>query len=465
MLQIIFDCKKITKKTISRTPKLVLQGSFDGIENVKRDNNIKRVEGVAYPVILTIMNHFSYDVSFDFKATASLKDYNGNTYDLEFEQSVSVPKNQSVEIAMFDNSGFFKSRLQLGSVDFQNNKQSAKQDYSSNSPFLINMDEMTNPYNGFQSRDELEEYFLFLDYVNDNGSLYARGILLQFLFDDLKKIKPDSVLKIAGNEINLAKNDVDYLRSVIQMDIISKMMTYVEDLIIFSVSMLEPNRNYYRLLDEKDPDIGDRVTKFFANLDKLSDDKVRTILSYDHPNNSDFDPGEAEMVNKVIQQNIQQFKQNLKSISEFRDTHIQMFRRYKHAGWPSIFGAQSQQPLGSKMFDSYTIVPVGSDPLQDVFLLPYSDNVIQRYKTMIGILQQMIIPVVKNRLDSINRQTTGIVPGIPTQISSAEKAIFNELIKKFHQNNPIHCRDRAFHFASKVNRKKIKWYSDSDSPM
>ena len=464
MLQIMFDCIKITKKTISRTPELVLQGSFDEIENIKRNNKINRVEGVAYPVILTIINHFSNNVSFDFKATASLKDYNGNTYDLEFEQSVSVSKNQSVEITMFDNSGFLESRLQLDSVDFQNNKQSIKQNYFS-SPFLINMDEMTNPYNGFQCRDELEEYFLFLDYVNDNGSLYARGILLQFLFDNLKKIKHDSVLKIAGNKINLVKNDVNYLRSVIQMDIISKIMTYVEDLIIFSVSMLEPNKNYYRLLDEKDPDVGNRITKFFANLDKLNDGEVRTILSYDYPNNSDFDPSETELLNKVIQKNIQHFKQNLKSISEFRDTHIQLFRRYKHAGWPSIFGAQPQRPLDSKMFDSYTIVPVGSDPLHDVFPLPYSDNVIQRYRTMIEILQELIIPVVKNRLNSINRQTTGIIPNIPTQLSSSEKAIFSGLVKKFHQNNPIRCRDNDFHFTSNVNKKTIKWYLNSDPPM
>lgn len=464
MLQIIFNCRKITKKTISKAPELVLQGSFDEIENVKRDNNVKRIEGAAYPVILIVTNHFSYDVSFNFKATASLKDYNGNTYNLEFRQNVPVLKNQSVEISMFDNSGFLESRLQLDSVDFQNNKQSAKQDYSSNSPFLINMDEMTNPYNGFQSRGELEEYLLLSDYVNDKGSLYARGILLRFLFDDLKKIKPDSVLKIDGNEINLTKKDVDYLRSAMQMDIISKIMTYVEDLVIFSVSMLESNKNYYRLLDEKDPDIGDRVTKFFANLDKLSDDKACTILSYDYPNNSDFDPSETELINKVIQKNIQQFKQSLKFISEFRDTHIQLFRRYKHAGWPSMFGAQSQRPLGSKMFDFYTIVPIGPDPLQDVFPLPYSDNVIQRYKTTIGILQQLIIPVVKNRLDSINLQTTGIIPDIFTQLSGAEENILGGLVKKFHENNPIHCRDRDFYFPSNINKKKIKWYLDSDSP-
>ena len=127
MLQIIFDCKKITKKTISRAPELVLQGSFDGIENIKRDHNIKRVENVAYPVILIIMNPFSYNVSFDFKATAMLKDYNDNTYNLEFEQRVSVPPNQRFKVSMFDNSGFLESRLQLDSVDFQNSKQSTKQ--------------------------------------------------------------------------------------------------------------------------------------------------------------------------------------------------------------------------------------------------------------------------------------------------------------------------------------------------
>ena len=460
---LIFDCKKSTKKINSRTPKSGLQDSFYLVENIKRDYNIKRIKDVAYPVILTIMNDFSYDVSFNFKVTALLKEYNGNTHDLRFKQNVSVPRNQNVEIVMFDNSGFLESRLQLDSVDFQNNKQSTKQNYSSNSPFLINMDEITNPYNGFQSKDELEGYFLFLDYVNYRGSLYARGMLLQFLFDDLKKIKPDTVLQIDGNEINLTKNNVYYLRSAMQTDIISKIMIYVEDLIIFSVSMLEPDKNYYRLLDKKSPDVGNRVTEFFDDLDELSDGDARTILSHDYPNNSDFDPDEIKLVNEIIQENIQQFKQNLKLISEFRDGHIQMFRRYKHAGWPSVFGVQLQQPSSSKTFDSYTIIPVDSDPLNDVVLLPYSNDVIQRYKKMIIILRQTITPVVKNRIGSINRQTTGIIPDIPTHRSNVEKAIFNVLVKKFHQNNPIRCRDRGFHFASEVNEKTIKWYLNSDS--
>ena len=457
----MFDCKKVTEKTISRAPKLVLQGSFDGIENIKRDNNIKRVEGVAYPVILIIINHFSYDVNFDFKATASLKDYNGNTYDLEFEQSVPVPKNRSMEVIMFDNSGFFESRLQLGSVDFQNNTQSTKPNYFSNSPFLINMDEMTNPYNGFQNSDELEEYFLLSNYLHHSG-FSARGLLLQLMFENLKKINSNSVFQIAGKRIHLIEHDSNYLRCVIQMDIISKMMTYVEDLIIIIISMLEPNKNYYHLLDEKNPDVGNRITEFFDNLNELSESQLLTILSYNYPDNSEFDSSEAALVKRVIYKKIEEFRRNLKVILEFRNAHIQPFRRYKHAGLPCVFGARLQQQLGYEKSDFGTIVSVGKDPLRDVFPLPYSYNIIQRYKKIIEILQQMIIPVIKNRVDSIERNTTGIIHKIPEQLSDNESVIFNELVEKFHINNPMRCQDHDFYFASKAEKEKIKWYFGSD---
>lgn len=458
MLNITFDCKKVTMQTISNAPGLLLEGSFNEIEKIKSDNNIERINGVSYPVIFKITNSFPYDVIFDFKVTALLKDYGGDTYDLELGQNVHVPTNQELEFTMFDNSGFLESILRLDSISFQSGEPDIKDDYFIDHYFLINMDEMTNSYYGFRSKNELEEYFLLFNYLH-NGGIYARGMLLKLMFDDLKRSRPNSILTIDGHENKLTGNDANYLRSMIQVDIISKIMIYVEDLIIIIDSMMEPNKNYYHLLDEHDPDVGTRVTTFLDNLSKLSDDEMRTILCYTYPDNSAFDSNETELVNRIIQENIQQFKQNLELLSRFRNAHTQMFRRYKHAGLPIVFGVPLQPPLSDK-FEFCTVVSVDRDPLRDIFPVPYFDDVAQRYKELIKILEELITIVIKNRLESIKRKTTGIIPDAPNHLSSTEKNIFSGLVAKFSRNNPLRCRNCDFHFVAHNVGEKMKWYLD-----
>jgi hypothetical protein len=84
-------------------------------------------------------------------------------------------------------------------------------------------------------------------------------------------------------------------------------------------------------------------------------------------------------------------KNFLEKVKTFRDTHVEVFRRYKHGGIPIIPGVEvnftnPDNPYTKSAFDSYTLVLIGKDPLKDAMLVPYSDKVLEAYPILISSL-------------------------------------------------------------------------------
>jgi hypothetical protein len=132
----------------------------------------------------------------------------------------------------------------------------------------------------------MQNYLLLENYIK--SSLPARGLLLKFMFKTLKEITQHRSFEFEGQAISFEKEDLPALQSMLQIDIIAKIMMYVEDLIIILLAILEADGNYFLLLDrhsKEEPDVGDRIKLFFRDKDNFSMEDWRKMLSYINPGN------------------------------------------------------------------------------------------------------------------------------------------------------------------------------------
>jgi hypothetical protein len=121
----------------------------------------------------------------------------------------------------------------------------------------------------FDEKTELE--YMMLRNYQENG-LVGRRVLIQIPFVALEKIEEDKWYT------KVDENEKPKVRGIIQIDIISKIRMYMEDLAILSESFIS-QRNFYDLLDSVN--IGDMVGNFFRKrLPTISDEEICKIMSY-----------------------------------------------------------------------------------------------------------------------------------------------------------------------------------------
>jgi hypothetical protein len=104
------------------------------------------------------------------------------------------------------------------------------------------------------------EYTLLRTYQEN---IDTRGVLLRIPFVALEQIENDSW----GNK-KFSDDEKVRLRSIIQVDIVSKIMVYVEDLAILSESFIQ-DRDFYDLIVDENINIG-RLTGVFVSDVSLS---------------------------------------------------------------------------------------------------------------------------------------------------------------------------------------------------
>jgi hypothetical protein len=98
-----------------------------------------------------------------------------------------------------------------------------------------------------------------------------------------------------GEKYSFSEEQTLALKSMIQIDIISKIMMYIEDLFTILIAMKDFNADYYRLLDENlesnydNKDLGDRISQFIKDETKFSSEDSRRILSYIEVDKTNFD--------------------------------------------------------------------------------------------------------------------------------------------------------------------------------
>jgi hypothetical protein len=172
---------------------------------------------------------------------------------------------------------------------------------------------------------------LLLRNYQENG-VCLRGFLLRIRFLALGQIEEDKW------PFELNENKKLKFKAFIQLDIISKIMMYIEDLAILSESFMS-QQNFCDILNDNSINIGDMIRCFFEKISYISDEGIYKIMSYAAPSQLSLDDKSTIVLNKHLNSNVKELKRILKEIGDFGNTNHPLFKRFKHAGTPIFCGA------------------------------------------------------------------------------------------------------------------------------
>jgi len=426
----------------------IKRSEFSRFEQYKSSQNI--VSNNKYPYLLVEFDGSDSkirDIILGIKIQANSTDV------LNFELKEPIlPKN----LILLSLESVEKLFINIEHVTFSIDQTQYKE-VSTNAPIVFDQ----SYFHNFE-KNELERntYYSLSNYFH--GSFYYRGILLKIAFNNLHDLEKNGYLVYNGKKVQYSEDSLGLVKSLIQIEIISKIMMYIEDL----VALLESNRlniNYYELLDKStknDIDLGERIGNFFKSLDTFTSSDWKKILCYIQDNQNAY-PKANELMNKSIER----VKDFLKYMDSFSKSHSRIFRRYKHAGFPiRYFGKTDLSKYFPTPFDFSTAVYIGNDQLKDIVFLPYSNEIIESYKILLPALQLFLKDVLINRLDSMSRGVEGIIPRHlsvnPFDAKSYEHEYSSDL-EKFELEYPKKFIN--VHFESVINDsylKEMTWYTN-----
>lgn len=307
----------------------------------------------------------------------------------------------------------------------------------------------------------VDEYVMLRMYEEN---IVKRGFLLRIPFVTLDQIENDSWRYPISNE------EKPEVRTMIQIEIISKIMMYIEDFAVLAQSRMW-QRSYYSFLTNKSIDLGSMVGDFIKRLDHLSYDEICKVMSYLNATGSgSYD----ELLRKHIDYHVNKMKNKLKEIKDFSsEAHHGIYKRFKHAGMPIISGCPVQFAVSDplRQFDSFNIVSMGLDPLKDIIIVPYSSRVVHKYEIFIETLQEVLRELVSNRRIFLERDIQRMIPIQYNKdlFSSQEVESMKARIDHFYSNYPIKRRPSPINIdlnGAKYKNvlEKIHWYWVAHNP-
>lgn len=307
------------------------------------------------------------------------------------------------------------------------------------------------------------EHFLLSEY-------HKRGIFSRTKIIQLFRTTIQNQLKIVDKltkepEFGLSTNQ---LISTLQIGLVSQLMMFIEDVAVLCWSFLE-NKNYYQYLDKEsqDEDLGNIIGMFFSKIDSLSDDDLKEILQYLDPQNYEFESDEEKsLLISAMEKNYSSTRKFLKKLEVFRDNHIGIFRRYKHASFPFLMGVEI--PVGDvdyKKFDFTTFTPIShKDPTKIMLSMPFSQDVLISYENLNMDIFLFLTAVVNNRLIVIERNAKGVPPShmdhFSRKFSTPELDILKKLWKRYEISHPK--LEGEFRSTAKMSTAYTFWYVHLD---
>jgi hypothetical protein len=387
-------------------------------------------------------------------------------FPIEFTYLYEIHSTKFYNGLLFDISGFKQVSIKIDNINYRIPSGETRSKYKSNSPLIVDTLDLDNPYHGFKSYDEMQVYLLLKNYIQ--SSLPARSLLLKLMFRAMDEISTHKGFEISGQKFKFTDQEIPVINSIIQIDIISKIMMYIEDLISLLIGMKDFDGNYYGLLDRKsrgDIDLGKRIQGFIDSVENFTPWEWKKMLSYASSDEFTLSPTAI----KLIEGNIEGFKKVFRLIRLFRDTHIQIFRRYKHAGLPFRPGYIYPLPFPrtSIIFDSYSMISMGANPLLDVVPLPYSNDVLESYRALTDILETYIWDIVENKTECLRKRINGVIPSqnySPEIFSQEENSEIQSTLDEFDIKYPNRAYNDVYKFQiTPKNTVDMKWYIDLKS--
>ena len=145
------------------------------------------------------------------------------------------------------------------------------------------------------------------------------------------------------------------------------------------------------------------VTPENQNIDK----EICKILNFPDIENIEIFKDCIVLMEKYLKPHIDSFRTMLKGIGKFSSSTRSIYKRFKHAGMPIIPSIPvisiMQKSSVLEKFERINVIPIGNDPFIDIKLIPFSIEILDRYKELANHLQAILNGMITNKIICIER--------------------------------------------------------------
>ena len=287
------------------------------------------------------------------------------------------------------------------------------------------------------------EYEVFKHYYHKG--IFARNGIVIHLIDRLRENLQKENRITQHQEIGLNDNEVV---AVLQLAIIAHIMMFIEDLAVICQSIKDGKIGYYNFLDKSgDEDLGNFIRKFYEEIKNASNLDLSKILSFTDLDSFEFvKDDEKEIVSKIINQMLEKTKIFFNKIILFRENHITIFRRYKHAGFPILLAQPLPTPSDLyKNFESVSLGLTSRDKLgKEITVIPYSSKAIDSYENLQKDIFAFFGTIITYKFICYERNVSGLIPTSKSlfglKLLPSEIAILDEIWKRFESKHSLEGR-------------------------
>ena len=275
--------------------------------------------------------------------------------------------------------------------------------------------------------------YILLKAMNEN--VIARGFLLRIDFDALKQIEDNRWT------YKISDADKSNVRKYIQVDIISKILMYSEDLVVLGESFRRDKEFYSEFLAPAAGDLGKTVQTYFEKVKDLTKEDILKMMCWIDMESVISDTELAETVKKIQTYNVTKIRNLIAELKDFGNSNHIVYKRFKHGGMPLIFPALQLAPQTGALaiFDAFSIVSEGEDPMLDIRIIPFSNEVLKRYEALIEKIQNVLLEMIDNRIRCIQREVSRVFfkSYNKHEVSSDDAKQIDERIQTYYENHPL----------------------------
>jgi len=296
--------------------------------------------------------------------------------------------------------------------------------------------------------------------------MFARAAIIDHFINQIRENLQKKDRIIQHQEFGL--ND-DEVISIFQLAIIAHIMMFIEDMTVICQSIKEGKIDYYKFLDKSgDEDLGILIRKFYEEIEKISDQDLSKILSYSDLDSFEFvNGGDKEIVSKIIKLILKKTRIFFNKISLFRENHIKIFRRYKHAGFPILLAQKIPTPADLyKNFEFASLGLTSTEKLeQELNAIPFSPKAIDSYENLKKDIMSFLGTVITFKMICIERNVNGLIPNsknlFSLNLASSEISILDKVWQKFESKHPLQNGGTTIN--AKFMTQFLNWYVDLDN--
>lgn len=306
------------------------------------------------------------------------------------------------------------------------------------------------------------EYEVFKHYYHKG--IFARAGIITHLIAHLRENLQKENRMTQHQEIGLNDNEVV---AVCQLAIIAHIMMFIEDLAVICQSIKDGKIEYYNFLDKSgDEDLGNFIRKFYEETKNATDQDLAKILSFSNLDSFEFvKDNEKEIVSKIIKQMLEKTRIFFDKVILFRENHIKIFRRYKHAGFPILLA--QPMPTPSDLYKNFESVSLGLTSRgklgEELTAIPYSSKTIDSYENLEKDIFAFFGTLITYKFICYERNVDGLTPNSKSlfglKLSISEIAILDEIWKRFESKHPLEGRNKT-QIGLDSMTEFLHWYVD-----